>query len=77
MAHSQEVSRPGNDQYLVVEHDGAKYEAEKHEFQREQNGELVDVEEYRLGDDDAPAEVVEEIERANGERQEDTVQSDE
>lgn len=68
MAQSQRVSRPGNEQYLVIEHDGETYEAEKKQFQREVNGELEDVEEYRLDADreDVPDAVVATVDAENG-----------
>lgn len=74
MAQSQEVSRPGNEQYLIVKHDGDEYEAKKQRFQRELNGELRTVEEYRpVGDDeDWPDEVVAEVRQANAVRQTDS-----
>lgn len=73
MATTQKVSRPGNEQYLVVEHAGETYEAEKQHFQREVDGELVDVEEYRLDEDraDVPADVQEAVDEANGALEED------
>lgn len=71
MAQSQRVSRPGNEQYLRIEHDGETYEAEKVSYQKDVDGELVTVEEYRLEDEDVPAEVVAEVDRANGADQED------
>jgi len=68
MTQSQEVSRPGGAQYLVVEHDGAEYEAKKERFQERVDGELVEREEYVLEDDaeDVPDAVVAEVDRANG-----------
>jgi hypothetical protein len=68
MAHSQEVSRPGGEQYLVVEHDGAQYEAKKEPFQERVDGELVEREEYVLEHDpeEIPFPVVAEVDRANG-----------
>lgn len=73
MAQTQRVSRPGGVQLLLVEHDGESYEAEKKQFQREVDGELEDVEEYRLEDDveDVPDEVVAAVDAVNGDADED------
>lgn len=72
MAHSQEVSRPGNVQVLYVEHEGEEYEAEKKRYQTEVDGEIVEVEEYRLDeydDEEIPDEVAAEVEEINAERE--------
>lgn len=70
MAHSQEVSRPGGVQYFVIEHDGETYEARKETYQVEVDGELEEVEQYRMPDEvpdeEIPVEVAEEIDRVNG-----------
>lgn len=68
MVESQHVSRPGGEQILVIEHEGETYEVEKVSYQKDVDGELVDVEEYRLDENDepVPVEVADEVERANG-----------
>lgn len=75
MAQSQRISRPGNEQYLQITHDGDEYEAERLSYRKDVGGEVVDVEEYRLeeADEDVPDEVVAEVDRVNEELAPDVV----
>lgn len=68
MVDSEKVSRPGNEQYLVVEDDdGTEHEAEMRTVVREENGEQVERDEYAVVDEDVPDAVAAEIDRVNEE----------
>lgn len=65
---SNQVSRPGGEQALVINHEGEQHEATLRTVIRPNHeGEDVERDEYHLADEDAPDAVVEHVDSINRE----------